>query len=233
VNRRLNNTWTQIALHSQGDLGLETQGRCAADHAVGHDGHQRIAFRPGRNPRQAALDGHHDGSPPNGHASIQASVHECAAACARMLRPRQGSMAVPGRMTAHAMATLRHLGRAARALPLLWGLMMGGGPAEAQGPPGDDGLPVLYGLRLDQARAAIDVVSYGCTEASHFAAQLEPAAPGTYRLSITRRRQDRCRMAAHIVTVTLDVPAVPDPAQARFVLVNRLAAPGTLQRTDP
>lgn len=40
-------------------------------------------------------------------------------------------------------------------------------------------------------------------------------------------------MSAHIVTVALDIPAVPDPADANFVLVNRLANPVTLRRSDP
>jgi len=88
-------------------------------------------------------------------------------------------------------------------------------------------------MKLDGARIAVDVVSSGCTDASYFSVQLDPASPDTYRLSVVRRRQDRCRMSAHIVTVTLDIPAVPNLTGANFLLANRLATPGTLRRSDP
>ena len=111
--------------------------------------------------------------------------------------------------------------------------MMSAMPAQPQGTRGDESLPVLYGVQLDGARIAFDVVSSGCTEASHFSLRLDPEAPDTYRLSIIRHRQDRCRMAAHIVTLSLDVPTVANPAGANFLLVNRLAAPIALRRPDP
>ena len=111
--------------------------------------------------------------------------------------------------------------------------MMPAAPAHPQGPQGADSLPVLYGMKLDGARIAVDVVSSGCTDASYFSVQLDPASPDTYRLSVVRRRQDRCRMSAHIVTVTLDIPAVPNLTGANFLLANRLATPGTLRRSDP
>lgn len=106
-------------------------------------------------------------------------------------------------------------------------------PARPQTARGDDSLPVLYGVKLDGARIAFDVVSSGCTEASHFSVRLDRESPEAHRLSIIRHSQDRCRMAAHIVTLSLDLPAVPNPTGAIFVLVNRLAIPGALRRSDP
>lgn len=119
-----------------------------------------------------------------------------------------------------------------RGLSLCVALMLAT-PAHPQRPRGDDSLPVLYGMKLDGARIAVDVVSSGCTEASHFSVQLDPESPDTYRLSIIRHSQDRCRMSAHIVTLTLDLPTVPNPTGANFLLVNRLATPVTLRRSDP
>lgn len=96
-----------------------------------------------------------------------------------------------------------------------------------------DNLPLLYGLALDGSRIRIDVVSTGCTDASYFSVHLDPAPPDEHRLSITARKRDRCRMSPHIVTLTLDLPAVPNLAEAKFILTNRLAAPTTLQRSAP
>ena len=95
-------------------------------------------------------------------------------------------------------------------------------------------LPELYGVRLDGMRIAIDVVSNGCTDASHFslAVESEPGS-GAQRLSVIRHQQDRCRMAAHIVTVMLDLPAHPDMNAVRYRLLNSLAVPGTLRLSDP
>ena len=97
----------------------------------------------------------------------------------------------------------------------------------------NDSLPVLYGMKLDGARIAIDVASSGCTDASYFSVQLDLASPDTYHLSIIQNKEDRCRMSVHIITVTLDIPAVPNLAGARFVLLNRLATPVTLPRSNP
>src|SRR5262249_44433746 len=106
--------------------------------------------------------------------------------------------------------------------------------ALSQQSPGDDGnLPVLYQVKLDASRIAIDVVSFGCTDASYFSVQLDPAPADVHRLSIVRQKQDMCRMSPHIVTLTMDLPAVANPAGAKFVLVNKLAAPGTLRRSQP
>jgi hypothetical protein len=96
----------------------------------------------------------------------------------------------------------------------------------------DDDLPVLYGIRLDDARVAIEVVSFGCTDASYFSVQLESASSDAYHLSILQNRRDRCRMSAHIVTLWLEIPAVSDLGATKFMLVNRLAAPGTLLRSE-
>jgi hypothetical protein len=40
-------------------------------------------------------------------------------------------------------------------------------------------------------------------------------------------------MGAHLVTVVLDIPAVPNLPGAKFLLLNSLAAPVTLRRSDP
>jgi hypothetical protein len=106
-------------------------------------------------------------------------------------------------------------------------------PARSQPAQANSDLPVLYGVKLDDGRIAIDVASSGCTDASYFSVRLEPASPDTYRLTIVQNRQDRCRMSAHVVTLTLDIPAVPNLTGANFLLTNRLAAPVALPRSDP
>ena len=111
--------------------------------------------------------------------------------------------------------------------------MMLSTPVRSQLPQDSDNLPILYGVKLDGARIAIDVVSFGCIEASYFLVQLDSASPDMYRLSIIQTKQDRCRMSAHIVTLTLDIPAVPNLTEANFLLMNRLAIPATLLRSDP
>lgn len=116
---------------------------------------------------------------------------------------------------------------------LLWVSMMLATPAHSQTPQHNDRLPVLYGMKLDGARIAIDVASSGCTDASYFSVQIDLASPDTYHLSIIQNKEDRCRMSVHVITVTLDIPAVPNLAGARFVLLNRLATPVTLLRSAP
>jgi hypothetical protein len=106
--------------------------------------------------------------------------------------------------------------------------------ALSQQSPGDDGnLPVLYQVKLDASQIAIDVVSFGCTDASYFSVQLDPAPADSHRLSIIRQKQDMCRMSPHIVTLTMDLPTVANLAGAKFVLVNKLATPGSLRRSQP
>jgi hypothetical protein len=111
--------------------------------------------------------------------------------------------------------------------------MMLNAPARSQPSRDDDRLPILYGVKLDGSQIAIDVVSSGCTDESYFSVELDPVSPGTYRLSVLQNKQDRCRMGTHIVTLTLDIPIVQDPAGTNFILVNRLAIPVVLLRPDP
>jgi hypothetical protein len=96
-----------------------------------------------------------------------------------------------------------------------------------------DSLPTLYGAKFEGAQIKIDVVSFGCTDASHFLVQLEPDSVDVFRLSVVTRKQDLCRMRAHIITVTLDIPEVANPAAARFMLMNRFAASATFRRAEP
>ena len=116
---------------------------------------------------------------------------------------------------------------------LLYVSMMFTTPAHSQTTQHNDNLPVLYGMKLDGARIAIDVTSSGCTDASYFSVHLDLVSPDTYHLSIIQNKEDRCRMSVHVITVTLDIPAVPNLVGARFVLLNRLAALGTLLRSNP
>jgi hypothetical protein len=116
---------------------------------------------------------------------------------------------------------------------LLWVSMMLATLAHAQTTQPNDRLPVLYGVKFDGAQIALDVASSGCTDASYFSVQIDLASPDTYHLSIIQNKEDRCRMSVHVITVTLDIPAVPNLAGARFVLLNRLATPATLLRSDP
>lgn len=106
-------------------------------------------------------------------------------------------------------------------------------PAATQPSGADAGLPVLYGVRLGDGRIEVDVASSGCTDGTHFSVRLEPEPPDGHRLMILRDRTDRCRMAAHIVTVTLELPALPSPAGTGILLANRLAVPAGLPRSDP
>jgi hypothetical protein len=116
---------------------------------------------------------------------------------------------------------------------LLWVSMMPAALAHSQIIQENGNLAILYGIKFDGTRIAIDVVSTGCTDASYFSVQLDPAQQDTYRLSIIQRRQDRCRMSAHLVTLVLDVPEVPNREAANFLLMNRLSIPATLPRSDP
>jgi hypothetical protein len=40
-------------------------------------------------------------------------------------------------------------------------------------------------------------------------------------------------MAEYIATLALDIPAVPNLADVKFVVVNRFAVPGALRRSGP
>ena len=98
---------------------------------------------------------------------------------------------------------------------------------------GGDNLPVLYGAKLEGSQIKIDVVSFGCTDASYFSVQLDATSADSFRLSIIGQKRDLCRMSPHIITVTLNIPAVADLAAAKFQLANRLATPVTLRRFGP
>jgi hypothetical protein len=105
--------------------------------------------------------------------------------------------------------------------------------ALSQRSPGDDNLPALYGATLDGSQIKIDVASFGCTDASYFSVQLDPASSDVFRLSIVKQKQDMCRMSAHIITVTLDIPMVADLSGAKFLVMNRFATPAVLRRPGP
>ena len=120
-----------------------------------------------------------------------------------------------------------------RAYGLVCASMLLTTPAAAQAVVESEPLPVLYGIRLENAQVLVDVVSSGCTTASYFSVLIEPVSRGSYRLAIKQDRRDRCRMSAHIVTLALDLPPVPDLGAATFQLMNRLKAPATLLRSDP
>jgi hypothetical protein len=94
----------------------------------------------------------------------------------------------------------------------------------------DNDLPVLYGVKLDGSRVAIDVMSFGCTEASHFSVQLDPAGGNSFHLSVVRQEQDLCRMSPHIVTLVMDLPDVANLAEARFTIMNSFATATTAPR---
>jgi hypothetical protein len=102
--------------------------------------------------------------------------------------------------------------------------------ARAQGSRGEDTLPLLYGVKLDGSQIAIDVASFGCTDASYFFVQLDAASADTFRLSVIAQKQDLCRMRAHIVTLTLDLPRVANLAGAKVIVMNKFAMPGALPR---
>jgi hypothetical protein len=115
----------------------------------------------------------------------------------------------------------------------LWISMIVVHDASLQRPQGSDDLPTLYGAKLEESQIKIDVVSFGCTDASYFSVELDPASVDVFRLSIIAQKQDMCRMRAHIITLTLDIPKVANLAGAKFILMIRFAAPVTLRRPEP
>jgi hypothetical protein len=96
----------------------------------------------------------------------------------------------------------------------------------------DDDLPILYGAKLHDSQITIEVSSFGCTDASYFSVRLDPASSNTYHLSVIRLKSDRCRMAAHVTIVTLNVPEVEDTTEAKYLLMNRFATGSGLPRPD-
>jgi hypothetical protein len=107
----------------------------------------------------------------------------------------------------------------------LWAAFMIVHPAHPQNTDGDVNLPLLYGVQFVDRRITVDVVSHGCTDESSFAVKVD-ALPDALQLSIVQVKPDRCRMSPHIVSVTLSIPAVAKPDEAKFKLLNRLAIPG-------
>jgi hypothetical protein len=97
-------------------------------------------------------------------------------------------------------------------------------------PQTNNDLPVLYGVKLDGSRIAIDVMSFGCTDASHFSVQLHPMGGNSFQLSLLRQEQDLCRMSPHIVTLVVDLPGVANLAEARFTIMNSFATATTAPR---
>jgi hypothetical protein len=106
-------------------------------------------------------------------------------------------------------------------------------PAQSQSVQSEADLAVLYGANFIGSRLAIDVVSSGCTDESYFLVKVDAEGSNTYRLSIIARKQDRCRMAPYIVTLTLDLPDIPNLVETRFFLMNKFAAPLTLKKSAP
>jgi hypothetical protein len=102
--------------------------------------------------------------------------------------------------------------------------------AQTNGSRGEDAMPLLYGVKLDGSRIVIDVESFGCTDASYFFVHLDPVSADTFQLSVIAQKQDLCRMRAHIVTLSLDLPAVANLGGARFLVMNKFAPPGSLTR---
>lgn len=98
-------------------------------------------------------------------------------------------------------------------------------PAHPQNTDGDANLPLLYGVQFVDSRITVDVVSHGCTDESNFAVKVDPL-PDELQLSIVQVKPDRCRMSPHIVSVTLNIPSVAKPDEAKFKLLNRLAIAG-------
>jgi hypothetical protein len=91
-------------------------------------------------------------------------------------------------------------------------------------------MPDYLSQRTNAHLITIDVESFGCTDPSYFSVQLDPVSADIFRLSVIAQKQDLCRMRAHIVTLSLDLPAVPKLAGARFLVMNKFAPPGTLTR---
>jgi hypothetical protein len=84
-------------------------------------------------------------------------------------------------------------------------------------------------VQFVDSRIAIDVVSSGCTDETYFAAKVESSSD-SLQLSIIQVKPDRCRMSPHIISVTLDIPSVAKPDEAKFRLLNKLAIPSARLR---
>jgi len=102
--------------------------------------------------------------------------------------------------------------------------------AQLPGAESDNDLPVLYGIQFDGSRLAVDVASFGCTDASYFAVQIAARSAEIFQLRVVAQKRDMCRMRAHIVTLSLDIPAEAKATGAKFLVMNKFAAPGELPR---
>ena len=102
-------------------------------------------------------------------------------------------------------------------------------PAHPQNADGKADLVLLYGVQFVDSRISIDVVSSGCTDETYFTAKVEPSSD-SLQLSIIQLKPDRCRTSPHIISVTLDIPSVAKPDEAKFQLLNKLAIPGARLR---
>jgi hypothetical protein len=105
-------------------------------------------------------------------------------------------------------------------------------PVEAMATAHDD-LPVLYGIKLTPGAVTVQVVSHGCTKPEDFVVEIHPTDKDT-ELVITRIRQDHCRMASHIVELSLDLPPGynPEARSAQIKLMNRISFPGVSLRRN-
>lgn len=95
-------------------------------------------------------------------------------------------------------------------------------------------LPVLYGIELTQGAVRVWVVSQGCTKAEDFLLEVRQAGEYT-ELAVSRIREDPCRMAPHIVELSLHLPQNGDSVagnNTRLNLLNPLSFTGRLLRRD-
>jgi len=90
----------------------------------------------------------------------------------------------------------------------------------------ENNLPPIYGIILNSNKISIDIVSYGGTDASDFTIKLDKVSGYEYRLSIIRIKQDRGRIAPHIIRLNLEIPFVDNVDEAKFTLVNKLGITG-------
>ena len=101
----------------------------------------------------------------------------------------------------------------------------------AEAADGKADLVTLYGVQFTGSRMSIDVVSNGGTDATYFGAKVQPSAD-CFELSIVQLKPDRLRMRQHIISVTLEIPPVAKPDEAKFCLLNKFALPGALPRLE-
>jgi hypothetical protein len=106
----------------------------------------------------------------------------------------------------------------------LWAALMIAHPAHPQNAEDQANLVLLYGVQFIDSRIVIDVVSFGCADATYFTAKVERSSDAL-QLSIIQVKPDRCRASPHIVSVTLEIPSIPTPDEDKFRLLNKIAIP--------